>query len=90
MSNKRKGDGNLGFYSDHIILATNKFKTMIVILIKCMLIHGHNAEDLFASVIALIPKNLISSLNTSDNYRVISPCCSLCKVIDYVFIDKIF
>ncbi len=25
--NKRKGDGNHGFYSDHIILSTNKFKT---------------------------------------------------------------
>ncbi len=32
--------------------------------------------------------NLRSSLNTSDNYRGISLCCSLCKVIDYVFIDK--
>ncbi len=53
-----------------------------------MLIHGHNVEDLLASVIASIPKNLRSSLNTSDNYRVISLCCSLCKIIDYVFIDK--
>ncbi len=53
-----------------------------------MLIHGHNVEDLLASVIASIPKNLLSSLNTSDNYRVISLCCSLCKIIDYVFIEK--
>ncbi len=67
--NKRKGDGNHGYYSDHIILSTNKFKTIIVILINCMLIPAHNPEDLLASVIASIPKNLRSSLNTSDNYR---------------------
>ncbi len=46
-------------------------------LINCILIHGHNPEDLLASVIASIPKNLRSSLNTSDNYRGISLCCSL-------------
>ncbi len=57
-------------------------------LVNCMLIHGHNPEDLLASVIASIPRNLRSSLNTSDNYRGISLCCSLCKIIDYVFIDK--
>ncbi len=38
--NKRKGDH--GFYLYHIILSTNKFKTIIVMLINCMLIHDHN------------------------------------------------
>ncbi len=61
--NKRKGDDNHGFYSDHINLSTNKFKTIIVMLINCMLIHDHNPEDLLA-IIASIPKNLRSSLNT--------------------------
>ncbi len=57
-------------------------------LINCMLIHGDNGEDLLTSVIASIPKNFQSSLNTSDNYGGISLCCSQCKVIDYVFTDK--
>ncbi len=57
---------------------------------NCMLIHGDNAEDLLASVIASIPKCIRSSSNTSYNYRGISLCCSLCKVIDYVFIDKYY
>ncbi len=57
-------------------------------LINCMLIHGHNPGDLLAYVIVLTPKNLRSSLNTSDNYRSISLCWSLYKAIDYVFIDK--
>ncbi len=86
--NKRKGDGNHNFSSNHIILSTNNFKTIIVMLINCMLIHGHNPEDLLASVIASIPKNLWSSVNTSDNYMGIPLWFSLCKVIYYVFIDK--
>ncbi len=49
--NLRKGDDNDGFSSDHIILLTNKFETIIVMLINCMLIHDHNTEDLLASVI---------------------------------------
>ncbi len=64
--NKKKGDCNYGFYSDHIILSTDKFKTLISMLMKCMsLIHRHSAEDLLASVIASIPKCIRSSLNTS-------------------------
>ncbi len=36
--NKRKDNGSHGLYSDHIILATNKFKTIIIILLNCILI----------------------------------------------------
>ncbi len=39
--NKKKCDCNYGFYSDHIILSTDKFNTLISMLMKCMLIHGH-------------------------------------------------
>ncbi len=77
--NKRKSDGNHGFYSDHIILSTNKFKTIIAMFINCMSIHGHNAEYLVVLVIASIPKNLQSSLNPSENYRGMSQC-----VVHYV------
>ncbi len=52
----KKGDCNYGFYSDHIILSTDKIETLISMLMNCMLIHGHSAEDLLASVIASIPK----------------------------------
>ncbi len=75
--NKKKGDCNNGFYSDYIILSTGKFKTLISMLMNCMLIHWHSAEDLLACVIASIPKCIRSSLNTSDNYRGISFYCSL-------------
>ncbi len=53
-----------------------------------MLIDDHNAEDLLVSVIAPFPKNWRSSLNTSDNYKEILLCCSLCQLIEIRFIDK--
>ena len=86
--NRGKGDGSNGFYSDHLILSSDRFKCMFAMLVNCMLTHGFNAEELLASVIASIPKCSRSCLTTSENYRVISLCCSMCKVIDYIFIDK--
>ncbi len=50
-----------------------------------MLTHGHNTEDLPASVIASIPQNLWPSLNTTDNYRGMILCYPLSKVIDCLF-----
>jgi hypothetical protein len=88
--NKRKGDGGKGFYSDHIIMSTHRFKTLLTMLINVMLVHGYNADNLLVSIIASIPKDLRSRLSNSDNYRGVSLCCSICKLIDYVFIDKYF
>ena len=88
MLNKQKSDGDKGFYSDHVILSTHKFMVLLMLLVNSMLIHGYNADDLLVSVIASIPKCIRSSLDSSDNYRGIALCCSLCKVIDYVFINK--
>ncbi len=36
-------------------------------LLNCKLIHGHNSEDILASVNASIPNILQLSLNSSDN-----------------------
>ncbi len=86
--NRGKSDGDLGLYSDHIIMSTYRFKILLTSLINAMLIHGYNVDNLLASVIASIPKCMRSSLNSSENYRGIALCSALCKVIDYVFIDK--
>ena len=69
-------------------MSTHRFRTLLALMTNAMLIHGYNPDKLLASVIASIPKDKRASLNNSDNYRGISLCCALCKVIDYVFIDK--
>ncbi len=86
--NRGKSDGDIGLYSDHIIMCTYRFKVLLTKFINAMLVHGYNADNLLASVIASIPKCMRSSLSNSDNYRGIALCSALCKVIDYVFIDR--
>ena len=48
-----------------------------------MLIHGYNANDIVLSSIISIPKDIRSSLTSSDNYRGISLFNWICKLFDY-------
>ena len=52
-----------------------------------MITHGYNARDLRISSILSIPKDMKSSLSSSDNYRGISLFNSICKVFDYTILD---
>jgi hypothetical protein len=53
-----------------------------------MLTHGYNPDDFLLSNIISIPKNTKGSLSTSDNYRGISLCNALTKVLDLIIIEK--
>ena len=57
---------------------------LLSMLFKSMLIHGYNANDLVLSSIISIPKDIRSSLSSSDNYRGISLFNGICKLFDYV------
>lgn len=83
-----KSDGNLGFDSDHLLNCTPKLVTILSLLFNAMIIHGHNANDLLFSTIVSIPKNMRSTLCSSSNYRGISLCSSICKVIDMAIMEQ--
>ena len=55
-----------------------------------MLIHGDNANDLVLSSIISIPKDICSSLSSSDNYRGISLFNGICKLFDYVIMHTCY
>ena len=57
---------------------------LLSMLFKSMLIHGYNANDLALSSIISIPKDIRSSLSSSDNYRGIYLFIGICKLFDYV------
>ena len=57
---------------------------LLSMLFQSMLIHGYNANDLVLSSIISIPKDIRSSLSSSDNYRGISLFNGICKLFDYV------
>ena len=53
-----------------------------------MFTHGYTLTGLLEAVITSIPKDLRGDLCISDNYRVISLCSALCKIVDVVVINK--
>ena len=81
---RRKSDGNYGFISDHLINGGKRLHILLFMLFKSMLIHGYNANDLVLSSIISIPKDIRSSLGSSDNYRGISLFNGICTLFDYV------
>ena len=66
---RSKSDGNYGFKSDHLINGGKRLHILLSMLFRSMLIHGYNANDLVLSSIISIPKDIRSSLSSSDNYR---------------------
>ena len=84
---KSKDDGNVGFKSDHLINGGHCLHVFLYILFNVMITHGYNARDLRISSMLSIPKDMKSSLTSSDNYRGISLFNSICKVFDYTILD---
>ena len=83
-----KDYGKYGFKSDYLINGTNKLFTVLSIMFNAMLTHGFNHDDLLRSTIISIPKDSRGSMCSSDNYRGISLSNNICKLFDYVFIQR--
>ena len=85
--NKGKSDGDCGLISDHIINASVTCQVMLSILFSSILSHSYVPHHMLVSTIVSIPKNIRGNLGNSDNYRGISLCSSLCKLLDIIIID---
>ena len=86
--NRSKSDGYAGFMSDHLIYSSHKCMAYIALLYNCMLLHGYSPGTLQKSYIISIPKNKQGLLNDSNNYRGISLCNALAKLLDLIVIEK--
>ena len=84
----RKGDGDKGIMSDHIILSSDLFKDHLTALFQAIVIHGHQPKDLLLGTISSIPKDNKGNLCQSSNYRGITLCSSISKVLDIVVLHK--
>ena len=82
-----KRHGGHGFDSHRLINGSKKLFHMICFLFSAVIVHGYTAKELLHSTIISIPKNVLSSLCCSDNYRGIALCCSLCKLLDMTTLD---
>ena len=83
-----KQDGNYGLASDHLVNSSNKFKTVLSMVMSSMMVHGCNANDLLSSTVISIPKNTRGDMSQSDNYRGISMCNCICKLFDVILMKK--
>ena len=83
---QKKGDGNYGFTSDHLIYGGHRLHVLLSTLFNVMLQHGYNANDLILSSIISIPKDMKTSLSSSTNYRGISLFNDIGKVFDYAIL----
>ena len=82
-----KSGGPENSNSNHFVYAPTQFYVMFSIMLRSMLIHGFTPNDLLASVIISIPKDNKGNLTDSNNYRGISLCCALCKVVDLFILE---
>ena len=82
-----KGDGNEGFTSDDLINSCRRLHSVLAMLCRSIIYHGHYPGNLLKSTIILIPKDAKASLSNVDNYRGISLSNSINKVFDYVIIE---
>ena len=85
---KSKSDGEYGTYSDHFIYASDKFLIKLSILFYVMFMHGYTADAMLHSVLVSIPKDIRAGIENSENYRGISLCVALCKIMDLLIISK--
>ena len=88
MLKKGKSDGLRGTDSDHLIQCSHRFKVYLSLMITSMSTHGFTPTGLLEAVITSIPKDLRGDLCSSDNYRGVSLCSALCKIVDLVVINK--
>ena len=86
--NAGKDDGDIGMYSNHILLANDIFMKHISNLFSMMLSHGYTPEYMIRAVITSIPKNVKESVACSENYRGIALSSILGKVFDLIIIQR--
>ena len=67
-----KGDGNESFTSDHPINSCRRLHSVLALLFRSIIYHGHFPDNLLNSTIISIPEDAKASLSNVDNHRGIS------------------
>ena len=83
-----KGDGSDGFMSNHLILSCHRFIVNLSLLLTAVLTHGYQPKELLLGTIESIPKDKKKDLCTSSNYRGITLCNSISKILDIIILSR--
>lgn len=81
-----KSDGDRGLMSNHLQMSSEKFRNLLAKLITAILTHGYQPKSVLLGTIASIPKDSKGNICTDKNYRGITLCSSISKLIDVLII----
>ena len=84
----RKADGDKGLISDHLLLASDIFLQQLALMLTSILTHGYQPKDILLGTITSIPKDSRGNICSGKNYRGITMCNSISKLIDILFIIR--
>ena len=83
-----KSDGDVGFYSSHLIYASESYHCQLALLFNSMYVHGYVAVSLMSANILSIPKDYKKSLSDVNNYRGIALCSAISKLMDLIIMKR--
>ncbi len=86
--NANKSDYDVGSMSNHLIMCREKFQTHLGLLITAILTHGYQPKTVLTAIIASLPKDNRGNICDSKNYRGITICSSISKIIDIILIMR--
>ena len=82
-----KHDGETGYYTDHLVHASDCLYVHLSLLFQTMIKHGFAPTGLLYAIIHPIPKNKRKSLTDSENYRGIALSSVLGKLLDWLILN---
>ncbi len=83
-----KSDGDVGLMSNHLIMCSEKFQAHLGLLITTILTHGYQPKTVLTATIASLPKDNRGNICDSKNYRGITICSVISKIIDIILIMR--
>ncbi len=89
-----KSDGDVGLMSNHIIISSENFQSHLGMTITSVLTHGYQPKSVLLATIASIPKDNRGNICDGANYRGITICSSISKLLNINLImsykDKLY
>ena len=79
-----KSDGDVGLVSTHLLMSSQQFRAGLAQLLTAVLTHGYTPRMILLATIASIPKDNRGNICTSTNYRGITLCSSISKLLELI------
>lgn len=83
-----KSDGDRNFMSNHLLLSGDHFLVQLSLLFTSIFTHGYHPKGLLIGTIESIPKDCKGNVRVSSNYRGITLCNSIQKLMDIIIMRR--